>query len=368
MAVSRGTTEASLLQGILEEPEDDACRLVYADWLEEHGHDERAEFIRVQCSLARIEGDDPRRFALAQRQIELVPRQGPAIAAGLSKAVRENFQWTLSRGFIDEVRTTATHFLKGAGGLLRLHPLRLAELRSIDAARLAACSSLRRLSGLSVSNLNTAGLETLAASPHLMGVKELRVYWPVDCTAGRLLQMLKAPAFAGLAGLTVCGLAGDNCMAHLADAPACARLTALSFAGRFGPGDVRALAASPNLARLTALKLFNHGEHGGGFGILPALAASPYLGGLTSLTIDAGSIPEADVEALAATPHLRNLTDLSLGWAELTPSGWEKLLRSPRLPRLSRLHVHGWDYKVPTALGLKSLPNLNGIMWVWVPR
>ena len=42
-----------LLRSILLTPEDDLPRLVYADWLEEQGETERAEFIRVQCELAQ---------------------------------------------------------------------------------------------------------------------------------------------------------------------------------------------------------------------------------------------------------------------------------------------------------------------------
>jgi uncharacterized protein (TIGR02996 family) len=45
----------ALLRGILENPDDDGPRLVYADWLEEHGDPERAAFIRVQCRLAERE-------------------------------------------------------------------------------------------------------------------------------------------------------------------------------------------------------------------------------------------------------------------------------------------------------------------------
>lgn len=41
-------TEAGLLDDIIANPADDVPRLIYADWLEDHGQDERAEFIRVQ--------------------------------------------------------------------------------------------------------------------------------------------------------------------------------------------------------------------------------------------------------------------------------------------------------------------------------
>ena len=47
--------ETALLAAIRAAPDDDAPRLIYADWLDEHGQPERAEFIRVQCELARRE-------------------------------------------------------------------------------------------------------------------------------------------------------------------------------------------------------------------------------------------------------------------------------------------------------------------------
>ncbi len=42
-----------LLDGVLAASADDLPRLVLADWIEEHGNADRAEFIRVQCELAR---------------------------------------------------------------------------------------------------------------------------------------------------------------------------------------------------------------------------------------------------------------------------------------------------------------------------
>jgi len=56
--MSNGT---ALLDAIRAAPDDDAPRLVYADWLDEHGQPERAEFIRVQCELARQESPALRR-------------------------------------------------------------------------------------------------------------------------------------------------------------------------------------------------------------------------------------------------------------------------------------------------------------------
>jgi uncharacterized protein (TIGR02996 family) len=43
--------ELALLAAIHAEPREDTPRLVYADWLQEHGEPEYAEFIRLQCRL-----------------------------------------------------------------------------------------------------------------------------------------------------------------------------------------------------------------------------------------------------------------------------------------------------------------------------
>lgn len=43
-------THPTLERAVLAAPDDDLPRLVYADWLDEHGEGERAEFIRIQCA------------------------------------------------------------------------------------------------------------------------------------------------------------------------------------------------------------------------------------------------------------------------------------------------------------------------------
>src|SRR5262245_19557042 len=58
------------LQDILATPEDDAPRLIYADWLEENGGAEgrdRAAFIRLQCERARLPEGDPKANRLKVR-------------------------------------------------------------------------------------------------------------------------------------------------------------------------------------------------------------------------------------------------------------------------------------------------------------
>jgi uncharacterized protein (TIGR02996 family) len=43
----------AFLDAIFDRPDDDTPRLVYADWLDEHGQPNYAQFIRLQCAAAR---------------------------------------------------------------------------------------------------------------------------------------------------------------------------------------------------------------------------------------------------------------------------------------------------------------------------
>jgi uncharacterized protein (TIGR02996 family) len=92
------TRDEAFLQTICENPDDDVPRLVYADWLEEHGDADRAEFIRVQIELAKMDRGDPRRSALAVREAELL-RAGEA-AWRKEWPAPVGFTWgSLRRGF-----------------------------------------------------------------------------------------------------------------------------------------------------------------------------------------------------------------------------------------------------------------------------
>ena len=84
-------SDAALLAVIRAAPADDAPRLVYADWLDEHGQPERAEFIRVQIELART--NDP---ALRRREAELLATHHDALAGPLAAP---HLRFRFQRGF-----------------------------------------------------------------------------------------------------------------------------------------------------------------------------------------------------------------------------------------------------------------------------
>src|SRR5262245_37484275 len=119
-------THDGFWQSILADPENDTPRLVYADWLEEQGEAERAEFIRVQIELARLGEDDPRRRALQARESALLPEQNRAMRQTSTPPwPRKLPAWVLSsnptlrRGFVEEVSPTVAQFINGAAALFR---------------------------------------------------------------------------------------------------------------------------------------------------------------------------------------------------------------------------------------------------------
>ena len=81
--------EEGLLSAILASPEDEALRLVYADWLEERG-DTRAAFLRAEVALAAAPADDLRRAGLQARLQEAGARISPAWPAAVSRVPIEN--------------------------------------------------------------------------------------------------------------------------------------------------------------------------------------------------------------------------------------------------------------------------------------
>src|SRR3954452_16707488 len=65
--------EDAFVQSVLAHPDDDAARLVFADWLDDPGQPERAAFIRAQVRLAMMDEDDPARPALLRDEASYLP-------------------------------------------------------------------------------------------------------------------------------------------------------------------------------------------------------------------------------------------------------------------------------------------------------
>src|SRR5947209_685613 len=143
--------EKAFLGDIAQHPEDDAPRLVFADWLEEHGREARAEFIRAQCALARMDDGDERRPDLEARQAQLLPAHRKGWAGPLRHWAR---RWEFRRGFVEGVTLPAEVFLLHAQELFRLAPVRAVHLVDVvgHEGELASCPHLARLTGLALTD------------------------------------------------------------------------------------------------------------------------------------------------------------------------------------------------------------------------
>lgn len=137
-------TEAGFLKSIIAEPEEDLNRLVFADWLSDHGQDRRGEFIRVQIELSRLVdlplnprtlGSGP---ALRQREhalwftegvyedfASLFPRWFPRFA--ISPGGYDSFV-LVRRGFLDSVTCTTGQWYRFARRLCEAGPIQRVEV------------------------------------------------------------------------------------------------------------------------------------------------------------------------------------------------------------------------------------------------
>ena len=124
------TDESAFLAAIREAPQDDALRLIFADWLDGNGDEARGEFIRVQCELARIGHDHPNLEWLKDNQHNNPCRQCSPLHGRERELLRENAvawldtlppSWTISLGDgtrISDCRTGTSYDVKFSRGFL----------------------------------------------------------------------------------------------------------------------------------------------------------------------------------------------------------------------------------------------------------
>lgn len=138
----------ALIRAILMHPDDHTPRLVYADWLEEHGEPERAEFIRVQVELAILldtqylrEAPCPENARIAElnRSVREALRRNLSWWDGLAELIGSpgtllfasdgmlgygtEYRWRCSRGFVSEIRLPLAAFIQHAEALFCAHPV-----------------------------------------------------------------------------------------------------------------------------------------------------------------------------------------------------------------------------------------------------
>lgn len=150
------------VRDILAHPDDDTPRLVYADWLDDHGDGDRAAFLRVQCELAKLPPNDARQAELRRRERELLRLHQETWLAPLPPWSRSGSSF--KRGFVETVNLTARQFVRQGAKLFQSAP--------------AGCPALACLEGLDLSKnrIGDAGAQALVESPHLGDLKVLSLH------------------------------------------------------------------------------------------------------------------------------------------------------------------------------------------------
>ena len=310
-----------LLRAIIESPEDDASRLVYSDWLEEHGDIERAEFIRVQCVLDKMPAEDPRQPGLRRRENDLLEQHAWAWAEELGPRIGA---WVYRRGFVERVEMSLETTQAEILAVLQKAPIR--HIRDVSQfcdfnGVVDALPHLGRLTGLEFWGLyafDDSLLKKILASAHLAKLRTLILHHDRNGNLAEedmLVEAMHSPFRANLEELAV------------------------NVDGTWrGPSRkiLRAIATSPYLNRLRKLNLSNAG--------------------------DEGNRPEMDLEtvhALGRSPNLVGLEDLDLGQTSFPIKVWEEVLKWPFLPRLKWLRLHdARQVNTPSVMTVAEIRNL----------
>lgn len=347
-----GERDSVFLRAIIENPEDDATRFAYADWLDEQG-DPRGEFIRVECSLEELKEDTPQHKKLTKHRGELLEEHGKEWKGLFGKL---GIDCSFRRGFITSAEMSVKQFLQHGEKLMGQGPLTRLELKPFDRrtrqdqfTQLAADPLLVRLRQLRLSQneINDSEIAILANSPYLKNLREL---WLLINNVGA--KGLKALASSPhLANLTSLGLAQNP--VHAAGAAALAasktihQLQDLDLCyTSIGDAGVEALAGSSVVANLKILSVSgsnDDGERAISARGVATLANSTHLGNLESLRLDGNRIGDAGAIALAKSRCLKNLNALSLDSCGITHVGAEALASSKGLLSLVQLELGGTD-------------------------
>lgn len=297
-------TRQEMLRAIRESPDDDGLRLSLADWLDENGEPDFAEFIRLEVEAESLPEEDSRRRIL-KNQADLRRRKATTYPK-------------LERGIM-ETRRGLPHYLQADVFDLLKHKDRFAPYCSRLFVHLHGGSGAAQ----------TAEKEFAAGGPDKVGDALSELFastwvrqWSVlgldgvRLTDNRIRQMVSSSHLAGLERLAITDGADDGAVRVLSETPL-PGLIALSLTE-----VMRRCAWDESL--LTSA-------------VVSILLAAPLLNQLESLTLWGDWLGADELLAIAASERLANLEQLSL-WPRLgTGEAVRELLQSKSLANLKRL-------------------------------
>lgn len=333
--------EQGFLTAIVANPDDDAPRLIYADWLDERNRGDdaaRAAFIRLQCRL-----ESPTIRAQERRQLQSAAK---AILKNHEKtwteplrAIKGVRSYRFRRGFLDGITISATTFVKNAQKIFEAAPtIRSAYFpeASNEVHQLAQCEYLSRLAVIDLHKMCVCGhcpihndLLALFYCEHLKSLQHLNIsHNRIDI---RLIKsFVDINQFPGLTYL------------NLSNNP-------------LKDGGVRIIGAAEwDARRLTTLDISKTQLYGKG---LKTLGKSSNLPHLHTLILRDNIISNDELKSFIATPLFAQLTSLDLSGSLSGDSGAQILAEAPDTPKLQTLRVQ--DCRL-TEAGKKQLKRRFG--------
>jgi uncharacterized protein (TIGR02996 family) len=324
--------EEGFLRTIIDNPDDDAPRLIFADWLEERG-DLRGEFIRIQCALTRLAIGDERRPDLIRREQALQVEHGETWLGPLKLLVKG---WQFRRGFVESATLPGRQFLIRATEIFNLAPIRELRLTNLGmgnfpADDLAAIEQLTRVDALELAG--AAGDERISAILRSKRLKQITRLQLDEVRCGeQTLRLISRANFPRLAALELI----DNDLSHFANLICRMKVPLQEYSiksesGALKRDNVIELARAKNLAGLTLLDLRNSSVQVPG---AVALAKSKVLTKLRALGLKGCAIGVTGMQALADSASLAGLTAFNVegnhigikGLRSLSASRWDNLI------------------------------------------
>lgn len=337
----------ALLRGIIAQPDDDALRLILADYLQEQGDDDRADFIRDQVELARTPEWEP--FAVRWSRRSEAERAGDRWRSSLPWHESWSPRFPFRRGLGYAVRMSHVQHLLDAGAEL-FESAPLGELHlpggSMDEYReLARQPWLPRVRSARFWTLTTPTepVRALAASPLATGLQS--IHFEKASSPG--MSFLVEGLFQSFLGRQLREL-----IFHVGDG------SQLDLVEAFESGG------ETFLERLTFDNM--------GFDTIAAarLSASPVLTTLRSLEFANMYFSDAQLEAILGgrLRKLQRLVFRDMGFRSQNPDALVPLANRVRFPNLRQLDFtngYGFREQLPAMIrklkvGLRSL-RLGGI-------
>ena len=345
--------ESSFVTKIVDDPQNDVPRLIFADWLSDQG-DPRGEFIRAQCLLARMDDRDPRRLDLEWIERKWLAEFGPAS----DRALREStgiVSGEYRRGMLTKLVISADAFVENHQQILDAAPAR--DIRFVgvkqDWDRLLDCEALSQLSGIDFlnTNLGMSRLEQLLARTDLSQLRSLRLGGAAK--SRRAIRLIaRSPNLSGLQELVLDGTPTDpDSMPLLATAPFATSLTRLSVAGcGLFSESLESLSRADVFPKLISLDLSDNADADSEF--WQWFFGSPRFDRLHELSIRECFLSSADVSFLARIRQPMELRRLDLRGAYFNESAAKSLGMSSCLRGLTHLSLEacGLDDELLRAL------------------